>query len=144
MLTETHLLKPGDEAMLIDAASLYNEVELSQADAAALLRDPAFVMVAALDEQGTVMGRIYGYVLRRLDQTDLFLYEVDVSDAYQRQGAGRAMLEHLKAICKDRNYGEMFVLTECDNQAGNGLYNAAGSTLEGSPANVHVFFTTDK
>ena len=141
MLTEIHLLVPGDEEMLMRAAVLFNEVKLEHIAAANLLADPTFVMVAALDENGEIMGRIYGYVLKRLDTTDLFLYEVDVSDAFQRQGAGSAMLERLKTICVERGYDEMFVLTECDNAAGNGLYSSAGSTLEGSPANVHVFFT---
>jgi hypothetical protein len=54
------------------------------------------------------------------------------------------MMERLKTLCRERNYGEMFVLTECDNEGGNALYTKSGSVLEGSPANVHVFFTPDK
>jgi ribosomal protein S18 acetylase RimI-like enzyme len=144
MLRETRLLKPGDEGMLIDAAALYNEVDISRDAAAALLANPAFLMLAALNDRREIMGRIYGYILPRFDQTDLFLYEVDVSERYQREGVGQAMMERLKTLCRERNYGEMFVLTECDNEGGNALYTKSGSVLEGSPANVHVFFTPDK
>ncbi len=141
---EIRLLGPGDEALLIEAADLFNEVELKTGAAAALLADPTFVIVVARDRGGEMMGRIYGHELRRLDQTDLFLYEVDVADRYQRLGAGRAMLDRLKALCSERRYGEMFVLTELDNEAGNGLYSACGGATEGSPANCYVFPTPDK
>ena len=138
---EIRVLAPGDEALLIDAALLFNEVDLPEKDAATLLADPTFVMVTALDDQREVMGRIYGHVLNRIDETDLFLYEVDVSDQYQRKGIGRAMIEVLKALCVERHYGEMFVMTEVSNDAGNGLYDATGAVTEGSPANVYVFHT---
>ena len=135
------LLAPGDEDALIVAARQFNEIELPPALALALLRDPTFLMVVAHDENGTLLGRIYAHELRRLDQTDLFLYEVDVEDAHRRKGVCRAMLKYLGDLCVERGYGEMFVLTEVSNKAGNGVYRAAGSVLDGSPANVHVFFT---
>jgi GNAT superfamily N-acetyltransferase len=138
---EVRLLAPGDEALLARVAELFNEIALCEADAARLLADPTFVMVAALDDTREITGRIYGHVLRRLDQTDLFLYEVDVADRYHRQGVGRAMLDRLKELCRERRYGEMFVLTETSNEAGNGLYSAAGGVTEGSPANCYVFST---
>ncbi len=141
---QIHVLAPGDEALLATVAVLFNEVSLSAADAAARLSDPSFVMVAAIADNGDVMGRVYGHVLNRLDVRDLFLYEVDVSDEYQRQGAGSAMLETAKRLCTERGYAEMFVLTEVSNEAGNGLYAAAGGVTEGSPANVYVFPTSGR
>jgi phosphatidylglycerophosphatase A len=95
-------------------------------------------MVVAQTDAGELMGRVYGHVLDRLDQTDLFLYEVDVGEEHQRKGAGRAMLEFLTELCRARGYGEWFVLTEVSNAAGNGLYRSADAITEGSPANVYV------
>lgn len=137
---DVRLLARGDEALLPRAAKLFNEIEMTRADAAALLGDPTFVMVAVLDEQNDIMGRIYGHVLRRLGQTDLFLYEVDVAETYRRRGVGRAMLAKLNSLCIERGYGEMFVLTELSNEEGNSLYRAAGGVTEGSPAICYVFF----
>jgi GNAT superfamily N-acetyltransferase len=134
------LLKKGDETALIAAAREFNEIAMPRARATELLADPAFVMVVAETESGELMGRIYGHVISRLDQSDLFLYEVDVVDAHRQKGTGRAMLEFLKDYCRQRKYGEMFVLTECDNIAGNALYLSAGAVAEGSPANVYVYF----
>lgn len=140
---EVKLLAPGDEQLLIAAGELFNEVTVTRATATLRLADPTFVMVVALDETGQMMGRSYGHVLNRLDATDLFLYEVDVADEYQRRGAATAMIARLLALCSERGYAEMFVLTEVSNDAGNGLYTAAGAATEGSPANVYVWATPD-
>ena len=135
------LLRQGDEADLIAAARAFNDLELSRERAMEILRDPTFVMVIAETDHGELMARVYGHELRRLDQTDLFLYEVDTAERHQRKGAGRAMLDFISALCKSRGYGEWFVPTECDNEAGNGLYRSAGAVTEGSPANIYVVHT---
>jgi GNAT superfamily N-acetyltransferase len=135
------LLTPGDEAVLIAAAREFNDLELSHTRAAEILCDPTFMMVVAETEEGELMARVYGYELRRLDQTDLFLYEVDTAERHQRKGAGRGILDFISALCKARGYGEWFVLTECSNAAGNALYRSAGGVVEGSPANVYAVRT---
>jgi GNAT superfamily N-acetyltransferase len=133
------LLKPGDEDLLRRAEDIFYPKALSHERATMLLHEPTFVMVVALNENDDVLGRIYGHVLHRFEATDLLLYEVDVVDAHQRKGAGRAMVEFLKDFCHARGYREMWVLTETHNEAGNGLYRSAGGMLEGSPANMYVF-----
>lgn len=135
------LLKKGDEADLIAAAREFNELELSPARAAKILSDPTFLMVIAETDDGELMARVYGHELRRLDQTDLFLYEVDTAERHRRKGAGRAILNFISALCRSRGYGEWFVPTECDNEAGNALYRSAGANTEGSPANIYVVHT---
>jgi ribosomal protein S18 acetylase RimI-like enzyme len=135
------LLTPGDEAELIAAAREFNDLDLSHVRAAQILSDPTFVMVVAETDEGELMARVYGHELRRLDQTDLFLYEVDTVEKHRRKGAGRAMLDFISAFCRSRGYGEWFVLTECTNQAGNALYRSVGGTTEGSPANIYARHT---
>jgi predicted acetyltransferase len=133
------LLKPGDEELLLRAESAFNSDAPSPARCAMLLREPSYMMVVALTDDNDVMGRIYGNVLHRYSATDLLLYEVDVAEKYQRKGACRAMLEYLKSLCAKRGYSEMWVLTDLDNEAGNGVYKSAGGVLENSPANMYVF-----
>jgi ribosomal protein S18 acetylase RimI-like enzyme len=106
-----------------------------------LLREPTYVMVVALSDDGEVMARVYGHVLHRFDATDLLLYEVDTAEAHQRKGAARAIIDFLKRLSAQRGWREMWVLTDVDNAAGNGLYRAAGGELENSPANMYVFKT---
>jgi ribosomal protein S18 acetylase RimI-like enzyme len=140
----TRLLKRGDEKALMDAARTFNDIQMPHERAMQLLSDPTFVMVVAESDGGELMGRIYGHILNRLDQSDLFLYEVDVAESARRKGAGRAMVDFLRAFCSERGFGEMFVPTECDNVEGNGLYRATGGIPEGSPANIYVWFTPSK
>lgn len=133
------VLKPGDEDLLRRAEGAFNPNSPSPARARMLLREPSYVMVVALGEDDEVMGRIYGNVLHRFEATDLLLYEVDVVDVHQRKGVGRAMLDFLSRLGAERGYGEMWVLTDLDNEAGNALYKSAGGRLENSPANMYVF-----
>ncbi len=133
------LLRPGDEALLKRAEDLFWPGGTTLERAGILLREASFVMVVALSDQDSVLGRIYGHVLHRFDASDLLLYEVDTADAHQRRGVGRAMLDFLKALARERGWREMWVLTEVGNAAGNALYSGAGGQLEGSPANMYVF-----
>lgn len=138
------LLESGDDAALIAAAREFNDIVMPRERAAKLLSDPTFVMVVAESERGQLLGRIYGHILNRLDQSDLFLYEVDVAESQRRKGAGHAMVDFLKTFCSERGFGEMFVPTECSNIEGNSLYRAAGGITEGSPANIYVWFTSKR
>lgn len=133
------LLKPGDEELLARAEGAFNSNVPPRSRCAMLLREPSYVMVVAMTDDNDIMGRIYGNVLHRYEATDLLLYEVDVLEAHQRKGVGRAMLEYLKTYCTERGYGEMWVLTDPDNDAGNALYKSAGGNLENSPTNMYVF-----
>ncbi len=132
------MLQPGDEALLIEATRLLGEAEVSPARAASLLADPSYVMVVALSG-GEVMGRIYGYILRRPESDDLLLYEVDVLERHRRKGAARAMVDFFYDLCRQRGYGEMWVLTEESNAIARALYSSSGGIVEGSPATMYVF-----
>ena len=133
------LLKPGDEELLARAEGAFNSDIPARERCAMLLREQSYVMVVAMTDDNDIMGRIYGNVLHRYEASDLLLYEVDVLEVHQRKGVGRAMLEYLKTFCAGRGYGEMWVLTELDNDAGNALYKSAGGKLENSPTNMYVF-----
>jgi predicted acetyltransferase len=135
------LLKPGDEALLKRAEDLFWPDATTLQRAVKLLAEPTYVMVVALDDDGDIMGRIYGHVLHRFDASDLLLYEVDTAEKHQRKGAARAMIELLRSLSTKRGWREMWVLTELDNEAGNALYEATGGVLENSPSNMYVFHT---
>ena len=137
------LLKPGEEQLHIEAIRLLNDAVMSPERSAALLREATYVFVVALSDSDEIMGRIYGHVLHRFAQADLLLYEVDVLDAHQRKGVGKAMLEFMKALMKERGYAEMWVLTEGDNKPARALYESAGGIEEGSPTIMYVFYNED-
>lgn len=132
------LLRPGDEALMRRAEDLFYPGALTAERAAELLREPTYVMVVAMDQYGEVMSRIYGHVLHRFEATDFLIYEVDTAEAHMRKGAARAILEFLKGVAHERGWREMWVLTDPQNDAGNGLYISVGGELENSPANMYV------
>jgi GNAT superfamily N-acetyltransferase len=137
------LLQPGDEQLLCRAEALIQDgPALSLERAAMLLRQPEFVMVAALDDDGEPIGRIYGHVLHRWETSELLLYEVDTVETRRREGVGKALIEYLKQLAPDRGWRSLWVLTaHGDNPAANRLYQSAGGVLEASPANMYVFWT---
>jgi GNAT superfamily N-acetyltransferase len=132
------LLKPGDEELLCRAEGTFNSAP-SVERAGTLLREPTYVMVVALTDDGYVMSRIYGHILHRAEATDFLLYEVDTDDKHKRKGAARAIVEFLHDLGRDRGWSEMWVLTEVSNDEGNPFYEASGGTLENSPTNMYVF-----
>ena len=134
------LLKPGQEQLLIEAAKMLNDTDVSFERASELLRNPSFFLIVAQEYSGSIMGRIYGYIIPRFEQTDLELYEVDVLEEHQRKGVGKAMLEYVKTFAKERGYKEMWVLTEGDNEPAKALYASAGAVLEAFPTAMYVFY----
>ena len=100
------------------------------------------LVLRALADDGEVMARIYGHVLHRFEATDLLMYEVDTAEEHRRKGAAREIIAFLKRLAVQRGWREIWVLTDVDNDAGNGLYRSAGGTLENSPANMYVFKTS--
>jgi len=141
---QVQLLKPGDELLHIEATRILNDPELPRERSASLLAEPTYFFVVALTDAGEIMGRIYGHVLHRFNQTDLLLYEVDVVEEHQRKGVAKAMLEFLKSHMIERGYGEMWVLTEADNKAARALYESAGGIEENSPTIMYVFYPNEQ
>ncbi len=132
------VLQPGDEDLLCTAEGTFNP-EPSHDRAVMLLREPTYVMVVALSDDGDVMSRTYGHVLHRAESTDLLLYEVDTAEKHKRKGAARAIVAKLHEIGRERGWAEMWVLTEVSNDEGNPFYESVGGTLENSPTNMYVF-----
>jgi GNAT superfamily N-acetyltransferase len=132
------VLRPGDEELLCKAEAAFN-AEPTRERAALLLREPTYLMVVALTDDGEVMSRIYGHVLHRAEVTDFLLYEVDTAEPHKRKGAARALIAKLRELGRAKGWAEMWVLTDVDNDEGNPFYESVGGTLENSPANMYVF-----
>jgi ribosomal protein S18 acetylase RimI-like enzyme len=92
----------------------------------ALLADERTIFLAAFHGSDPV-GFAFGYVLPRRhgDASILFVYEVDVDVAFQRQGIATRLMTELAGIAR---VAGGFVLTEPDNAAANSLYDSLGGT----------------
>ncbi len=70
-------------------------------------------------------------------RAELFLNEIGVVDEARRRGVARALIEELKRLGRERGCGNIWVLTDEDNEAAMGLYRSTGGTWDGAP---HVMF----
>ena len=132
------VLTPGDEAVLIAAARVVDDEVPSPGRARALLADPCFVAVAALEDDVPV-GLTYGHVLPQLTQTGLLIYSVDTAEPFRRRGAARAMVAALRSLAEARGWYEMWVLTSAANEPAMRLYEACGGVREAFDDVMWVF-----
>ena len=130
MELEIRQVKPGDVALFDRVADAVFDERVDPGRLAAYLADPGNLMiVATLD--GEVVGQTAAVVHRHPDKpTELYIDEVGVTPALQRQGIARAMLERMLALGKALGCEEAWVGTENDNQPARGLYESRGAAAE--------------
>ena len=116
---EIRRLGPGDEEVVRKLATRPPHFEL--------LEDERTIFLAAF-EDGEPIGFVLAHHLpRRHDPpAKLLVYEVDVAEAHQRRGVGKALLAELAEIARERGIPHGWVLTDDDNTAGMALYRSAG------------------
>lgn len=91
---------------------------------AAYLAEPGHIMLVALSG-GIVVGQCAAVLHRHPDKvTELYLDEVGVTPAMQRNGIGRALVESMLQIGRELGCGEAWVGTEPDNLPARGLYES--------------------
>jgi len=90
----------------------------------ALLADDRTIFLVAFHGDEPV-GFAFGYELPRRHgaPTILFVYEIEVDEAYRRQGIATRLLTELQRAAPA---AASFVLTETDNDAANTLYESLG------------------
>jgi ribosomal protein S18 acetylase RimI-like enzyme len=117
--TTVRRLGPGDEDVVRTLAEGEPRV--------GLLADEATIFLAAFQGMRPV-GFVFGYELPRRHGVPsmLFIYELEVEEAYRRQGIATRLMTELEQIARARGIGEGFVLTEPDNAAANTLYESLG------------------
>ncbi len=73
-------------------------------------------------------GFLYAYVLTdiRANKDMMFLYSIDVLEDFRRKGIATQLIEKLKAIARDRECCEVFVLTNKSNLAATAVYEKTG------------------
>ena len=122
-------LGPGDGEALRELDRRFKEHVASPDAAEEFLADPTHVVLLAGEHDGFLLA----YVLDRIDgRIGVFLYEIGVAQHARRRGLGRALVEEAKRIGRAAGAFELYVLTEPDNAAANGLYAATGATPETS------------
>jgi ribosomal protein S18 acetylase RimI-like enzyme len=124
---EIRQLGPGDDALVRDAAALFDRAPIPEATAAFLAAPDHHLLIAYLG--GEPAGFVSGVETVHPDKgTEMFLYELGVGEGYRGRGVGRALVEALAALARRRGCYGMWVLTAPDNAAAIATYTSAGAS----------------
>jgi len=136
------------------------EIEIEVADSLASVRRAAHLFDHTVDDGATLaflddrrhvllLARIDGYPVGFVSavelshpdkpRSEMFVYELGVDEGFRRRGVATVLMQALIELCESRGCGEMFVLTEPDNEAAIATYRTALGASE--PAGV--MFTWD-
>jgi len=133
---EIELLGPGDERKVEAASPLFDGPAQEEATLR-FLSDAGHCLLVAYEE-GHAVGFVTGVAMTHPDKgTEMFLYELAVDERFRGHGIGKALVNRLAALAKERGYYGMWVLTDEDNQAAQATYRGAG----GSPQWDQIVFT---
>ena len=137
-------LQPGDEELAARAVNTVKPAEERKGNEATadymskfLIMDSSYLIAAYNDD--TPIGFALGFQLPCIDRDRCMmnLYEIGVLPEYNRQGVGRAMINCLKEICGEKDFTEMWVITNESNSSAMGLYESTGAIR---PAKDDVVF----
>lgn len=138
MPIEIRRLLPGDDAFLERIAEEVFDEPVDPARLAAYLAAPGHLMIVALSD-GVVVGQCAAVIHRHPDKPiELYIDEVGVSPAFQRQGIAGRMLAAMFALGRGSGCEEAWVGTEPGNIAARALYESLPE--RGEPAERFVMY----
>lgn len=131
MTVEIKHLRPGDEPILARIAEEVFDHPFDPETLGRYLESPGHLLVVAIDN-GLVVGQVAAIVHRHPDgrPTELYVDEVAVTPARQRERIARRMLEAMLALGREQGCQEMWVGTEPDNVAARALYKSLAADGE--------------
>ncbi|MFF5082337.1 GNAT family N-acetyltransferase [Actinoplanes sp. NPDC000266] len=112
------------------AAELFDTPPLPGATERFLASDGHHLLLA-YDDDGVPVGMISGVELTHPDKgTEMFIYELGVSEGFRRHGVATRLVEELAGIARRAGCYGMWVGTEPDNAAARATYRRAGASEE--------------
>lgn len=92
-----------------------------------LLGGEQLIVLAAM-KGGEVVGALAAYDLRKFEQarSEIFIYDLSVSEAHRREGIATALIERTREIGKARGAWVVIIQSEADNAAAVRLYSKLG------------------
>ena len=114
---------------------------LSELEAKKFLEDEKFMVLAAMSVD-QLLGGLIAHVVPNYYKggRDLFIYDIAIDEAHQRQGHGMALLDYCKNFCIANGFKEMYVSAEADDLEANNFYRKSqGEEL----AAIYYFYKFD-
>ncbi len=93
-----------------------------------LLSQSHFIVVVALDGD-TVVGGLAAYELKKFEQerSEMYIYDLAVSEPHRRQGIATQLINHLKKIAQEHQAYVIFVQADRDDLPAIKLYQSLGT-----------------
>ncbi len=136
-------LRRADAAIIENVAADVFDDPVDNEAACEFLDDPNHLLIVAMDDakDGQVVGFVSGVKIFHPDKPapELWVNEVGVAPAYQKQGIGKKMMARLFEEAKKEGCSEAWVLTDKGNNAALALYKSAG----GAAPTEHVMVEFD-
>lgn len=128
-MIEIKLLGPVDSEVLNHVAEDVFDDPIVKSSAQEFLADSRHRLVVALDN-GLVVGFVSAVIYIHPDKPapELWINEIGVAPAHQRQGIGKALMQAILDLAKQSGCKEAWVLTERDNLPAMAMYTSTGGT----------------
>src|SRR5690606_64692 len=96
-----------------------------------LLEQDRTIFYVALQEN-RVIGGLTAHVLPSVyfSSAEVYVYDLAVDQAYQRQGIGSLLMRELQAHCRDLGYREVFVQADAVDEHALNFYEKIGGIRE--------------
>jgi ribosomal-protein-alanine N-acetyltransferase len=118
-------LEAGDEAKVLASGELF-DAEPSRRWAEKFLGSDTHHLLLAIEDDKS-LGFVSGVETTHPDKgTEMFLYELSVHPEHRLRGIGRALVDALAKLARERGCYGMWVATEPDNEAATATYLASG------------------
>ncbi|MEY2442596.1 MAG: hypothetical protein QOJ46_2022 [bacterium] len=139
MAVDIRRLGSGDEQAVLAAGGLFDDAPRPDATRR-FLGEPNHHLLIAYDAIGTPLGFVSGVETTHPDKgTEMFLYELGIDEPARRQGVGRALVEALVQLARERGCYGMWTGTASTNEAALATYRSAG----GQPSEGTVMLDWD-
>ncbi|HEX3265405.1 MAG TPA: GNAT family N-acetyltransferase [Candidatus Limnocylindrales bacterium] len=126
---EVRRLTVADVAVVVRAAALFDHSPRRPETRRFLASEDHHLLMAFVGSEP--VGFVSGYELVHPDKAvEMFLYELSVAESARRRGVGRALVEALADVARERSCRGMWVLTDHDNEAAKATYRSAGATID--------------
>jgi ribosomal protein S18 acetylase RimI-like enzyme len=131
MTVEIRYVGPGDEDLFLRVAPDVFDHPVERRQLTHYLATPGHHLMVAI-ANGEIVGQVAAVVHRHPDgrPTELYIDEVAVAPAFQRQGIARRLLDAMLVLGKDLGCQEAWVGTEPDNVPAKYLYESRSAPAE--------------
>lgn len=131
-------VRPGDGELMhgmltlfsraFDDPESYDQKRPSAQYLERLLAGESFIALVAV-EGGAVVGGIAAYELRKFEQerSEIYIYDLAVSEQQRRQGIATALIDGLRAIAAERGAYVVYVQADYGDEPAIALYTKLGT-----------------